>query len=163
MGHVSKSDNFVQEIIRGEKSIPFNNRKALKYLQDNDPDLIQLREYLITGKRPTPKNTKVNSVKRYLNLHKDSKLTIAKDGSIVVTKRDNNLVNRELVVLPDEIGFGIIYAMHLNLSHPTFHQLSKILDTKFFVLKKDAKIKVLKFFQTGSEGGPVWSSYCLQN
>ena len=141
LGHVSRSDNFVQEIIRGEKSIPFNNRKALKYLQDNDPDLIQLREYLITGKRPTPKNTKVNSVKRYLNLHKDSKLTIAKDGCIVVTKRDNNLVNRELIVLPDEIGFGIIYAMHLNLSHPTFHQLSKILDTKFFVLKKDAKIR----------------------
>lgn len=134
LGHVTPSDNFVQEIIRGVKSIPFNNRKALKYIQDNDKDLIQLREYLLTGKRPTPKNNKVNSVKRYLNIHKDSKLTIAKDGVIVVTKRDNHLINRELIVLPDDIGFGIMYALHLNLNHPTEHQLSKILDTKFFIL-----------------------------
>ena len=141
LGHVSKSDNFIQDIIRGVKSIPFNNRKALKYLQDNDHDLIQLREYLITGKRPTPKNNKVNSVKRYLNLHKDSKLTIARDGCIVVTKRDNHLINRDLIVLPDDVGFGILYAMHLNLNHPTFYQLSKIVDTKFFILSKDAKIK----------------------
>ena len=141
LGHVTPSDNFVQEIIRGVKSIPFNNRKALKYIQDNDKDLIQLREYLLTGKRPTPKNNKVNSVKRYLNIHKDSKLTIAKDGVIVVTKRDNHLINRELIVLPDDIGFGIMYALHLNLNHPTEHQLSKILDTKFFILSKSSKIK----------------------
>ena len=141
LGHVSKSDSFIQDIIQGKKSIPFHNRKALKYLQDSDQDLTQLRDYLLTGKRPTPKNNKINSVKRYLNLHKDSKLTIAKDGCIVVTKRDNNFANRELIVLPDEIGYGIIYAMHLNLNHPTFYQLSRIIDTKFFILGKDAKIK----------------------
>ena len=141
LGHVSQSENFVQDIINGKKSIPFNNRKALKYLQDNDKDLIQLREYLLTGKRPTPKNTKINAVKRYLNIHKDSKMTIAKDGCIVVSKRDNHLLNRELIVLPEDIGFGIIYAMHLNLNHPSAFQLCKVLDTKFFILGRDSKVK----------------------
>ena len=139
IGNVCKSDNLVQEILRGEKSIPFNNRNALKYLQDRDPDLIKLKDYLTTAKRPTAKHTNINKVKRYLQ--KSNKLTIAKDGCIVVMKRDQFLNNRELIVIPEDISIGLIYAMHVNMNHPSAYQLSKILDTKFFILDKDSKVK----------------------
>ena len=139
IGNVSSSTDLVQEILRGEKSIPFNNRNALKYLQEKDPDLIKLKDYLTTGKRPTAKQTNINKVKRYLQ--KSNKMTIAKDGCIIVTRRDQFLNNRELVVIPEDVSVGLIYAMHVNLNHPTAYQLSKILDTKFFILDKDSKVK----------------------
>ena len=135
-----KSQNLIQDILHGKKSVPFNNRKALKYLQDRDPDLILLRDYLISGKRPTTKQTKINKVKRYLQKHGKG-LTIAKDGCLVVTKRDKHLNSRELVVIPDDISLGLIYAMHINLNHPSPFQLSQLLDTKFFILNKEAKVR----------------------
>ena len=58
----------IQDILRGEVTVPFHNRKALKYLQDQDQDvdLMRLRQYLTTAKRPTAKDTKVHNIKRYL-------------------------------------------------------------------------------------------------
>ena len=90
----------------------------MRYLQDRDQDLILLRDYLISGKSPTSKHTKINKVKRYLQ-KRGKGLTIAKDGCIVVTNRDKHLNSRELVVIPDDISVGLIYAMHINLNHPT--------------------------------------------
>ena len=138
IGHVEHNNEFLQQIIRGQQSLPFNNRKALLYLQNNDSDLLQVREHLLTGKRPTARNNKVNKIKRFLNV---KGLTIAKDGCLVVTKYDNFINNRELIVIPDDISVGLIYALHLNLNHPTSYQLSKILETKFFLLDKESKVK----------------------
>ena len=56
-------------------------------------------------------------------------------------KRDQFMNNKELIVIPDEISWGLIYAMHINLNHPSPYQLARILDTKFFILDKDAKVK----------------------
>ena len=138
IGNVEKANNLVQDILRGKKSIPFNNRKALKFLQDKDPDLLKVRDYLLHAKRPRPKDTKENKVKRYLQ---KQGLSIAKDGCIVVTKRDKYLNNRELVVIPCDVSVGLVYALHINLNHPTNFQLSKLLDTKFYILDKESKVK----------------------
>ena len=135
-----KSNNLIQDILLGRTSMPFNNRKALRYLQDRDQDLILLRDYLISGKSPTSKHTNINKVKRYL-MKRGKGLTIAKDGCIVVTKRDKHLNSRELIVIPDDVSVGLIYALHINLNHPTAFQLSQLLDTKFFILNKDSKVK----------------------
>ena len=59
----------------------------------------------------------------------------------MVNIRDKHLNSRELVLIPEEISVGLIYALHLNLNHPTPFQLSKILDTRFSVLDKDTKVK----------------------
>ena len=139
IGNVSHSEDLVQNILHGKQSVPFHNRKAMKFLQDNDKDLILVRDYLTTGKRPTARNTKINKVKRYLQ--KSNQMTIAKDGCLVVTRRDALMNSRELIVIPDDVSVGLIYAMHLNLSHPTAYQLSKLLDTKFYILDKEAKVK----------------------
>ena len=142
IGHVEQSEtNLVQDILRGNKPVPFNNRKAMKYLQDQDIDLLKLREYLTTGKRPTDRNTKENSIKHYLMKHND--ITIARDGCLVANKRDKRFNSRELVVVPDRISLGFLYAMHINLNHPTAFQLAKVVDTRFFILDKTKKIEDL--------------------
>ena len=46
------SDNLINDVIRGTKSVPFSNRNAMKYLQDRDPDLCRVRELLLSGQRP---------------------------------------------------------------------------------------------------------------
>ena len=66
---------------------------------------------------------------------------IAKDGCLVVNKRDQNFITRELIVIPEDITVGLLYALHLNLNHPTPFQLSKLIDTRFFILNKEAKIR----------------------
>ena len=142
VGQVKQTeDTLVQDILRGDKTVPFNNRQAMKYLQDQDRDLVKLRNYLTSAKRPTPRNTRENKIKRYLR--KDNDITIAKDGCLVAHRRDNNLSNRELVVVPEDISMGLLYGMHINLNHPTSFQLAKVVDTKFFILDKDKKIKDL--------------------
>ena len=140
VGQVSQSkDNLVQDILRGVKTIPFNNRRAMGYLQDQDPDLVKVKEYLRTAKSPTVRNTKENKIKRYLR--SQNEITIAKDGVLVSQKRDRRLQSRELIVVPEEISMGLLYGMHINLNHPSAFQLTKVVDTKFFILNREEKIK----------------------
>ena len=136
-----ESNRLVNDIIRGAATVPFNNRQAMKFLQDQDPDLLKLRSYLISGKRPQEKNTKENTVKKYLQ--KNNSITIAKDGCIVVIKQSKKFIRSELVVIPEQLSMGILYGMHINLNHPTHYQLSRVIDTKFFILEKDKKIRQL--------------------
>ena len=63
--------------------IPFNNRWALKFLQDKDEDLLKVCDYLTSWKRPTAMNTKENKVKRYQRL--SHKITIAGVGCFICT------------------------------------------------------------------------------
>ena len=140
IGHVAQVEpNLIQDILLGKKTIPFNNRSAMKYLQDQDQDLVRLREYLTTAKRPTARNTRENSVKRYLM--RNNEVTIAKDGCLVAMKRDNHLRKRELVIVPEDMSKGLLYALHINLNHPSLFQLEKVFDTRFFTLDKEKKSK----------------------
>ena len=136
-----ETNNLVNDIIRGAARVPFNNRQAMKYLQDQDPDLLKLRDYLLSAKRPQTKNTRENSVKKYLQ--KNNNITIAKDGCIVVIKQNRRFVKNELIVIPENISMGLLYGMHINLNHPTSYQLNRVMDTKFFILDKDRKIRKL--------------------
>ena len=103
--------------------------------------MVRLRQYLTTAKRPTAKDTKVHNIKRYLMKYND--ITIAKDGCLVAMKRDGRLNSKELVVVPEDISLGLLYAMHLNLNHPSQFQLLKVVDTRFFMLDREQKIRDL--------------------
>ena len=134
----SVDNQLVNDIIRGTTPIPFSNRKAMKYLQDQDPDLQIVRRELTSGQRPQLKNTKVNSIKRYLQ--KQANITIAKDGLLVSRKMGRKFSTKDLIVIPENVSRGLLYGMHLNLKHPTSFQLKKVIDTKFFMLNKDTII-----------------------
>lgn len=47
------------------------------------------------------------------------------------------------MVIPENISMGLLYGMHINLNHPTCFQLCRIVDSKFFILNRDKKIKKL--------------------
>ena len=86
------SNQLVDDIIRGVSEIPFDNRNAMKYLQKQDPDLLHVRWELAPGQRPQNKNTKINSIKRYLQ--RDANITIAKDGCMISKKLDKKFSTR---------------------------------------------------------------------
>ena len=132
-------NKLVQDIISGQLTIPFSNRKAMKFLQDQDPDLRRVRAELTSGQRPQTKNTKINAVKRYLQ--KDANITIAKDGVLVSHRMDRSFNTKELIVIPQNVSRGLLYGMHLNLNHPTPFQLKKVIETKFYILDRDKIIK----------------------
>ena len=114
----------------------------MKYLQDKDPDLQIVKRELTSGQRPQLKNTKVNSIKRYLQ--DQANITIAKDGLLVSRKRGRRFASKDLIVIPENVSRGILYGMYLNLKHPTVFQMKKIVDTKFFILNKDKIIEDIK-------------------
>ena len=133
------SNQLVNDIITGESKIPFGNRNAMKFLQDQDPDLQCVKRELTSGQRPQTKNTKINSIKRYLQ--RDANITIARDGCLVSNKLGKRFAKKELIVIPRNISKGLLYGMHINLKHPTPFQLKRVVDTKFFVLDRDKIIK----------------------
>lgn len=135
------SKALVQKIITGQVNNPFNNRKAMKYLQDLDPDLLKLREYLTSGKQPQVRNNKENSVQRYLQQGTD--LTIARDGCIVIPKVGKKLTCNELILILKTVSQGILQGMHINLNHPTPYKLTKVVDIKYFILDRDKKIQAI--------------------
>ena len=132
------TSNLINDVIRGVKSVPFSNRRAMKFMQDKDPALVRVRELLLAGQRAGNKDKL--PVKRYL--HKLHDITIARDGCLVARKRNKkNLIERELVVIPENVSLGLLYSMHLNLNHPTVYQLTKTVDTRFFILDKDKNVR----------------------
>ena len=133
------SNNLVNDIITGRTSIPFGNRRAMKFLQDQDPDLLQVRRELTSGQRPQTKNTKINAIKRYLQ--REANITIANDGCLVSRKLNKKFCFKELIVIPKRFSYGLLYGMHINLQHPTPFQLKRVVDTKFFILDRDKIIK----------------------
>ena len=58
-------------------------------------------------------------------------------------KRDGRLNAKELLVVPEDISLGLLHAMHLNLNHPSQFQLMKVVDTRFFMLDRERKIRDL--------------------
>ena len=127
--------------MRGETAVPFANRRAMRFLQDKDPDLRKVKDYLLTGKRPHVKNTGQRLVKTYLM--QSNNLTIAKDGCLVSNTISRNQIRRERLVIPDNISQGLLYALHWNLGHPTATQLAKMVNTFFLVVNLQAKVNTI--------------------
>ena len=63
----------------------------------------------------------------------DMMTSIDRFGCIIVIKTNRkNLVKHELVAVPNNMGMGLLYSLHLNLGHPTTDQLHQAVDTRFF-------------------------------
>ena len=84
-------------------------------------------------------------VKRYLS----SKVVISEKGLLIVRNLQPLGPNIDRIVVPQQILTGIITALHIKLSHPTCHQLSKIFSRYFFAINLDSAIaKVVKSCST---------------
>ena len=99
----------------------------------NCPDLRRVHAHLSQGTRPTNKMVKVTSVKRYLR-----KVTISKDGLLVVRHSEPFLPEKELIVVPQNVLPGIMTSLHLRFNYPSLTQLRKLFHRSFYALNADA-------------------------
>ena len=130
----------VQDILSGQSSVPFSNRSAWKNLQIECQDLRRVHAYLTNGTRPTAKNNKVGTVKKFLR-----NVTVAKDGLLVVKQSQPFLPQTELIVVPLRLLHGLLTSLHITLNHPTAHQLTNVFNRCYYSLNvNDYVLKVLK-------------------
>ena len=141
VGQVTKKEdnsNLIQNIISGVTSIPFGNKNAMKFLQEQDPVLQRVKTLLLAGEGPH--QDEKPAVKRYMQ--KNVNVTLSNDGCLVVSKlHRRKLIRRTLLVVPEDFTDGLLHGLHLNLNHPSPSQLQLAVDTKFFILNKDKKIR----------------------
>ena len=119
----------VKDVLSGHKAVPFSNRTAWKSLQLECPDLRRVHAHLANGTRPTMKNNKVGTVKKFLR-----NVTISRDGLLVVKQSQPFLPELELIVVPLRLLHGLITSLHLALNHPTAHQLTNTFNRCYYSL-----------------------------
>ena len=119
----------VSDIIEGKVRLPFTNRKTWLNIQGDCSDLRRTHAHLTQGTRPSKKITSVKDVKRYLNV-----ATIARDGLLVVLRDHPIAASKECIIVPRQVLDGLLTAIHLQLHHPTRHQLKAVVSRYFFAL-----------------------------
>jgi len=124
------------DIMAGSGPPPFSNRPAWISLQSECSDLRRTHAHLTQGTRPSKKLTNIREVKRYLNV-----ASLSRDGLLVVKKNEPFSPCLELIIVPQQLLYGFLTAMHMKLNHPSAHQLKQVVDRKFFALNMNDAIK----------------------
>ena len=119
----------VKDVLSGHVSVPFSNRTAWKNLQMECPDLRRVHAHLTNGTRPSAKNTKVGTVKKFLR-----NVTVARDGLLIVRQSQPFLPEKELIVIPLRLLHGLLTSLHISLNHPTAHQLTNVFNRCYYSL-----------------------------
>ena len=98
-------------------------------------DLRRTHAHLVPGTRPSRKTTNVKDVKRYLNV-----ATVASDGLLVVKRNEPFVPVRECIIIPRQALDGLLTALHIQLSHPTSHQLKNVVKRYLHALDMDKAV-----------------------
>ena len=93
------------------------------------PDLRRVHAHLTNGTRPSAKNTKVGTVKKFLR-----NVTVARDGLLIVRQSQPFLPEKELIVIPLRLLHGLLTSLHISLNHPTAHQLTNVFNRCYYSL-----------------------------
>ncbi|KAJ8349524.1 hypothetical protein SKAU_G00246540 [Synaphobranchus kaupii] len=126
----------VQDVLDGSVRLPFTSRSAWLATQSECPDLRRTHAHLIQGTRPSRKITNVRDVKRYLNV-----ATVAADGLLVVRREEPLSPARECIVVPRQVLDGLLTALHIQLAHPTCHQLKAVIKRYLYALDLDKAVE----------------------
>lgn len=125
----------VQDILQGNARLPFTSRPAWLAIQSECPDLRRTHAHLVQGTRPSKKLTNIKDVKRYLQV-----ASIASDGLLVVQRHDPLSPTRECIIVPRQALDGLLTALHIQLSHPSCHQLKMVAKRYLFALDLDKAV-----------------------
>ena len=125
----------VQDILQGNARLPFTSRPAWLTIQSECPDLRRTHAHLVQGTRPSKKLTNIKDVKRYLQV-----ASIADDGLLVVQRHDPLSPSRECIIVPRQALDGLLTALHIQLSHPSCHQLKMVVKRYLFALDLDKAV-----------------------
>ena len=125
----------VHDILQGNVRLPFTNRPAWLAIQSKCPDLRRTHAHLVQGTRPSKKLTNIKDVKRYLQV-----ASIADDGLLVVQRHEPLSPSRECIIVRREALDGLLTALHIQLSHPSCHQLKMVVKRYLFALDLDKAV-----------------------
>lgn len=128
----------LEDIVRGHAKLPYSNRATWIEIQADCPDLRRTRAHLLQGTRPSKKLTKIRDVKRYLNI-----ATLAKDGLLVVQRTEPLNSSQDRIIIPRQVTDGLLTALHIQLDHPSAHQLKCVIQRYFFALDLDKSISAV--------------------
>ena len=119
----------VQDIIDHQTRLPFTTKSAWLAIQTDCPDLRRTHAHLKQGTRPSTKTTNIKDVKRYLSV-----ASTARDGMLVVRRRDPLVPSAELIIVPRSVLHDLVTALHIKLGHPSRHQLELVMKRLFYAL-----------------------------
>ena len=124
----------VDDIEKGNATMPFIQRAAWLKVQKKDKMHQQLTWLLDTSQSPDKKKTKGDNtvLKRLHNLYKKGSLKKAQDGLITITNLEPDGYNSQAISVPTAIYPGLIQALHLKLNHPSKLQLMKLSNRYFY-------------------------------
>ena len=125
----------VHDVLQGNIRLPFTSRPAWLAVQSECPDLRRTHAHLIQGTRPSKKLTNIKDVKRYLQV-----ASIADDGLLVVQRHDPLSPTRECIIVPRQALDGLLTALHIQLGHPSCHQLKMVVKRYLFALDLDKAV-----------------------
>ena len=126
----------VEDIVQGRARIPFANRNSWKEVQEQCPDLRKVKDFRSQGTQPRKKSKNMKSVRRYLS----SGTLLSHDGVLVNPKSFPMGPVAERIVVPKQVLYGTLSALHLQLKHPTAYQLNEAFSRYFFALDTEKVI-----------------------
>ena len=135
--YVVKQRVTTNDITSGRATLPFNSRSAWLTIQAECQDLRRTHAHLKQRTRPSKKITNTKDVKRYLNV-----ASIARDGMLVVRRNDPLSPSRECIIVPRMVLNGLVTALHIQLEHPSAHQLKQVMRRYLFALDLDKAIEM---------------------
>ena len=122
----------VSDILSGCSQIPYTSRNSWLQIQQSCPELMKVREYLKEGISPSGKKKGITDILRYMNCASLS--TSPNDGMVIVKRSDPFQKSTQRIVIPRKVAHGILTALHLELNHPSTHQLEQVFSRAFFML-----------------------------
>ena len=126
----------VQDVLKGNISMPFINRTAWISMQRDCDELRRVHAHLMQGTRPSKKANKMPNVKRLLQC-----VTVSNDGLLVVKSQVPFQKQSERIVVPCNLAHGLLTALHIKFSHPSNYQLKQLTNRYYYALAID-KISV---------------------
>ena len=109
--------------------------RAWVAVQSGCPDLHRTHAHLVQGTRTSKKLTNIKDVKRYLQV-----ASVADDGLLVVRRHESLSPSRECIIVPRQALDGLLTALHIQLSHPSCHQLKMVVKRYIYALDLDKAV-----------------------
>ena len=126
----------VKDILNGTSRVPFSSHPAWLQIQLNCPSIQLARKHLQQGTRPLKKQRNIKEVRQLLRVG-----SVTKDGLLVVNKECPLQSTLALIVIPQSYISGLLTALHLQLDHPTTHQLKQVFHRQFYCVNADKQIE----------------------
>ena len=134
---VSVNSVSVSDIITGQVRILFSNPVAWLQIQLNCPVVQLARKHIQEGTRPLKKLKNIRDVKQLIRV-----CSVSRQGLLIVKGKDSPFhFPNDLTVIPSNYAPGLLTAIHLQLSHPSAHQLKQVFNRQFFTVGAEKLIQ----------------------